>query len=81
MLSIVYNGASKTITEGTSAQIYYVPQVNYKDDFIITHEVGHALGWRGHGGVRDDLMCKYALANRGVFVLSTNEKNHIKQVY
>lgn len=76
-----YNSATKTVKKITSAKIYYVPKATYKDDFIVTHEVGHAIGWVGHSAVYGEVMYSQAMSNTGSFVLSTNEKNHIGQIY
>jgi len=43
-----------------------------------THELGHALGWRGHSSNAKDIM--YGVSSE-VTSLTTRDKNHLKQVY
>lgn len=43
-----------------------------------THEMGHALGWSGHSGNSSDIMYAYGSS---ITTLTTNEKNHLSQVY
>jgi hypothetical protein len=48
----------------------------YKKTF--THEIGHALGWKGHSPHPSDIMYH---AGSSVTGLTFRDKNHLKQVY
>ncbi|MGG2083049.1 matrixin family metalloprotease [Lysinibacillus pakistanensis] len=44
----------------------------------VTHELGHALGWRGHSSNSSDVM--YSTSSE-IINLTTRDKNHLIQVY
>lgn len=75
-----YNGVRKNIMRNTAAviQVYDIGRtatLRHKD---ITHQLGHALGWREHSVKGADLMYKYTNYSEG---LTDRDKNHLKQVY
>ena len=45
---------------------------------VSTHELGHALGWRGHSSYSSDVMYTYG---NGVTTLQTRDILHLKQIY
>ena len=46
---------------------------------IITHEIGHALGWHGHSSVSSDLM--YANVTKNNITVGTRDAAHLNQIY
>ena len=47
---------------------------------ILLHEVGHALGWRGHSRIRGEIMYANVLPTNHNN-LSANERRHLRQIY
>lgn len=45
---------------------------------VTLHELGHALGWRGHSAVSSDIM--YSLSS-SISLLTNRDKDHLSQVY
>lgn len=45
---------------------------------IITHELGHGLGYIGHSPTPTDVMYMYVHSS---YTLKTAEKNYIRQIY
>ena len=43
-----------------------------------SHEIGHAIGWNGHGSSSNMIMYS---SNSSVITLSTNDVLHIAQMY
>lgn len=52
-------------------------QAHYNN--VALHELGHALGWRGHSSETTDVMYKSSSSSR--VNLTTRDKNHLAQVY
>jgi len=79
--TLSYNGTTKYLKSQNSPQIVClvdrnVTQTAYKN--VMTHEIGHALGWGGHSSNSSDIM--YSSEN-SVTSLTSRDKNHLKQVY
>lgn len=78
-----YNGTPKYISEITGATFIYLIDRGKDSTFcnrIAIHEFTHSLGYYGHYNVYGSLM--YSEAD-GILTgaLSTNERNHLKQIY
>ena len=79
----IYGNEVKEIDNYLSATIFIVHNSNDPRPLndlkkTITHEFGHALGYRGHSPTTSDVMYAYAHSN---YTLSTSEKNHLRQIY
>ena len=49
-----------------------------KYNSVCAHEIGHALGWKGHSSNSSDIMYS---SYQGVTTLTDRDKYHLKQVY
>ena len=59
--------------------VYYIAgktENQYKN--TASHEIGHAIGWNGHGSSSNMIMYS---SNSSVITLSTNDVLHIAQMY
>jgi predicted Zn-dependent protease len=45
---------------------------------VTTHELGDALGWRGHSLDKADVMYKWI---NNIFILTERDKKHLNQIY
>ena len=76
-----YNGITKNLKKLSSPQKVYIVDADRTTDqykHTATHELGHALGWKGHSPNSSDIM--YAYSN-GVLSLTSRDKKHILQFY
>ena len=76
-----YNGITKKLNKLSGTQKAYIVDDNrtlnqYKH--TATHELGHALGWKGHSPNSADVM--YAYSN-GIISLTNRDKKQILQFY
>lgn len=78
-----FNDNIRTISKQNAATVYVVynpdaprPEASLKK--TVVHEFGHALGYIGHSPTTTDVM--YSTAHTQ-YTLSTNEKNHLAQIY
>ncbi|MBQ9415726.1 MAG: RICIN domain-containing protein [Clostridia bacterium] len=78
-----YNNEPRFINQQISATVYIIhnsssprPLAAIKE--TVTHELGHALGYKGHSPNSTDVM--YAGAHE-YYVLKTSEINHLTQIY
>ena len=78
------------ITEMAGHRVYWVrgyivnyggSSSQYRDAYrnVCTHELGHALGWRGHSGNANHVMS--TTENPNNTVLQPDEITHLKQIY
>ena len=73
----------KHLYEITRSQIVVVYSGMHNDDFfksIVTHEMGHALGWFGHN-VTNSLSIMMSYPDDSPLTLAPQDINHLQQVY
>ncbi|UFJ39758.1 hypothetical protein LOK74_17105 [Brevibacillus humidisoli] len=78
----IYSGSEKSSYKISSPVNVYIVYKSGRSDSgfkkTSTHELGHALGWRGHSSRSSDVM--YGSASE-VTQLTSRDKNHLLQVY
>ena len=75
-----YQGNIKLHAKMNSATIYIPDDGRTADEYrnILTHELGHALGYIGHSASASDIMYPYVST---IYDLSTRDINHLHQLY
>ena len=75
-----YQGNIKLHAKMNSATIYIPDDGRTADEYrnILTHELGHALGYIGHSASASDIMYPYVST---IYDLSTRDINHLRQLY
>ena len=75
-----YQGNIKLHAKMNSATIYIPDDGRTADEYrnILTHELGHALGYIGHSASASDVMYPYVST---IYDLSTRDINHLHQLY
>lgn len=75
-----YYGVQKYRYQMTAATVLIIDcgETLNEEKKTFTHELGHALGWIGHSNVSSDIMY---YATSSVTSLTTNDKEHLVQIY
>ena len=81
----VYQENIKLIKEMVYANVYIIyrpedtsPRTENETKKTVVHELGHALGYKGHSPTATDVMYS---GSHSQFILSSNEINHLYQIY
>ena len=61
-----------------SDDLVWTPQTRNEMDYVIVHELGHALGWFGHSSIAADVM--YGVVHEG-YAIQDREARHLRQIY
>ena len=73
----LYNGNYKHLYKMDSAIVYVRTGLSYPVN-VITHEIGHSLGWNGHISTSGNVM--YGTES-SIVTLTTRDKRHISQIH
>lgn len=73
----VYNSSRKYLYKINSATIYARSDNTYQQN-VVTHEVGHSIGWAGHIPTSGNVMYSYMSS---VTNLTTRDKRHLNQIH
>lgn len=78
--SVLYSGVYKTVYAYNKVRMYVVENTSESElKHVCLHELGHALGWRGHSSNVNDVMHEDDSVTKTV--LTNRDKMHLRQVY